>query len=92
MQIAVTAHAAYGLWLNRNIKRAALINIGNAGWRSRTVRERQVEALGAWGRGFSRIWKNCRAHARHRWTIYLSSAGDRHLSEKPGWSTFPRDK
>jgi len=85
VRIAVTARTAYGLWLDRNIKHAELIRSETLDMRIRAVRKRQLKrACGpqaAASVGSGKIAR--RTHPR--WTVYVGSAGDRHLAEKPGW-------
>jgi polar amino acid transport system substrate-binding protein len=61
VRIAVTARAAYGLWLDRNIKRAALVRSETLDSAYEQFVSDKLEALAR--RGFSRTWKNCRARA-----------------------------
>jgi polar amino acid transport system substrate-binding protein len=84
VRIAVTARSAYGLWLDRNIKHADLI-------RSDTLDSAYEEFVNAklrahWPQAATSVGSGKIAGLPHpRRTVYVGSAGNRHLPEKPGW-------
>ncbi len=77
MHIAVTGRTAYGLWLERNLKHAKLMRLGDAGSRLQQFIERQArcssrpEAPAVVGRG------KASGRADHRRAVQRRAAGGR---------------